>query len=193
MVKNDKEAKSISKRKGNVNASSVISGVTLPSTAVLKESLNVLDRTLNNGGKKEESSIVMTDGIALQGKQGPEVQYGKDAFASATLPDLPMYCTPADVEASIHSHPTKTEVVGEKVYSGNAQEPSATDATTFAQYDTNVIVGPLGYSTGQTGVNTSTGRMETTTNASPNGIVIYNNSYPEPLKLETKAVKRILE
>ncbi|MDP9961972.1 hypothetical protein [Chryseobacterium lathyri] len=40
--------------------------------------------------------------------------------------------TTADAEASIHSHPTKTEVVGEKVYSGNAQEPSATDTTTFA-------------------------------------------------------------
>ncbi|ASW73641.2 sugar-binding protein [Chryseobacterium piperi] len=193
VVTDNKEARSISKIKGNVDTSSVKSGATLPSTAVLKESLNVLDRTINNGGKKEESSIVMKDGSVLRGTQGPEVQYGKDAYASATLPDLPTGKTTADAAASIHSHPTKTEVVGEKVYSGNAQEPSATDTTTFAQYDTNVIVGPLGYSTGQSGVNTSTGKMETTTNANPNGIVIYNSSYPEPLKLETKAVKRILE
>lgn len=107
---------------------------------------------------------------------------------------MPQGKTTADAEASIHSHPTKTEVVGEKVYSGNAQEPSATDTTTFAQYDTNIIVGPLGYSTGQTGVNTSTGRMETTTNANPNGISIYSGANTTPsINLTKKAVEKILE
>ncbi|MDQ0781336.1 DUF6443 domain-containing protein [Chryseobacterium sp. W4I1] len=194
VVTDSKEARTISKIKGNVDASSIRAGVTLPSTAVLKESLSVLDRTVSNGGKKEESSIVMRDGSVLRGGQGPEVQYGKDAYASATLPDFPQGKTTADAEASIHSHPTKTEVVGEKVYSGNAQEPSATDTTTFAQYDTNIIVGPLGYSTGQTGVNTSTGRMETTTNANPNGISIYSGANTTPsINLTKKAVEKILE
>ena len=194
VVTDSKEARSISKIKGNVDEASVRSGVTLPSKAVLKESLSVLDRTVSNGGKKEESSIVMKDGSVLRGVQGPEVQYGKDAYASATLPDLPKGKTTADAEASIHSHPTKTEVVGEKVYSGNAQEPSATDTTTFAQYGTNVIVGPQGYSTGQSGINTSTGKMETTTNANPNGISIYSGANTTPsVNLTKKAVEKILE
>jgi len=71
VVTDSKEARTISKIKGNVDAASIRAGVTLPSTAVLKESLSVLDRTVSNGGKKEESSIVMRDGSVLRGGTRP--------------------------------------------------------------------------------------------------------------------------
>lgn len=55
VAKNRKEARSISKTEGAVPLSSVQSGVMLPSDAVLNESLDVLSRTIGNGGRSEES------------------------------------------------------------------------------------------------------------------------------------------
>lgn len=71
VVTNKKEASTVKKTKGNVDLSTVKSGVTLPSDATLKESLNVLDRQVKNGGLKEETSIVMKDGAVVRGKTGP--------------------------------------------------------------------------------------------------------------------------
>ena len=51
--------------------SNVRSGVTLPSTTALRESVNVLDRTVANGGLIEEVSIVMNSGTVVQGQTGP--------------------------------------------------------------------------------------------------------------------------
>ncbi len=54
------------------------------SITTLTESLNVLDRTVNNGGKKDESSLVMNDGTIVKGETGAEVQYGKDTHANTS-------------------------------------------------------------------------------------------------------------
>jgi len=67
VVTDNKEARQISRIKGNVDLSNVKSGVILPSDVTLQESLNVLDRTIANGGLREESSIVMNDGTIIQG------------------------------------------------------------------------------------------------------------------------------
>jgi RHS repeat-associated protein len=176
---------------GTTTLGDVGSAVVLPNDGVLQESLNVLDRTTNNGGLSEESSIVMNDGTVLQGERGEAVQFGTDAYAGATLPNLPEGTTPADAAATIHSHPTAAEAIGEQVYSSSALAPSIganKDSATFSQYGTNIIVGRLGLSTGTTGTD---GQISITQPA--NGIVIYNNGGTTPsLQLSPRAVGRII-
>ena len=93
----------------------------------------------------------------------------------------------------IHSHPTKSEIVGEQVFSGNATQPGPKDPTAFANYGTNIIVGPLGQATASTGFNTMTGKTETTINSKPNGVAIYRGTSTTPaVQLTVKAVNKIL-
>jgi hypothetical protein len=153
----------------------------------LNESLSVLNRTEKNGGKNEESSVVMKDGTVVQGKKGPTVEYGKDEYAGTKLPDIPNGKSTSDVEASIHSHPTKAEAIDDKVYGGSSLEPTTTDKNTFKQYGTNIIVGPLGYPTG-----TRQGAGPISINQSSNGVVIYNSQGVLQLQLTPKAVKKII-
>jgi hypothetical protein len=196
VVTNTSEVDKISKTNkngGTTALSNVTSANQLPSDASLKESLNVLERTVDNGGKKEENSLVMKDGTVVQGAQGPEAQYGKSETATATLANVPAGKTDGDVETSIHSHPTKVEVVGEKVYAGDATVPGPSDPATFARFNTNIIVGPLGQASGSYQTNSVTGQQSIVPNAKPNGVVIYNNSYAQPLQLSKKAVEKIIK
>ncbi|HEX8577235.1 MAG TPA: RHS repeat-associated core domain-containing protein [Flavobacterium sp.] len=127
---------------GTTELSGVSSAVVLPSDTVLQESLNVLQRTTDNGGLSEESSIVMNDGTVVQGERGSAVRFGTDQYAGATLPNLPEGSATTDVQATIHSHPTSHAVIGEQVFSSSALAPSVpSDRTTFAQFSTNIIVG----------------------------------------------------
>jgi RHS repeat-associated protein len=199
VVKDSDQVKAIKKtdKSGGTTAlSAVSSAVVLPSDKALNESLDVLDRTVKNGGKSEETSLVMNDGLIIRGEKGPEAQYDKEDFASATLPNLPEGKTPADVEVTIHSHLTHAEVVDGKVIAGNATIPTTGengDLPTFGQYKTNIIVGPLGQATATQGISSSTGKMETIVNSAPLGISIYSGSNPKPvLDLSKKAVERIL-
>lgn len=160
--------------KGTIAASDLGNSVSLPSSTSLQESLNVLDRTVANGGLSEESSIVMNDGTVLQGACGNPVQFGVDTHAGAQLPKLPVGATTADVETTIHSHPTAAGVVNGKIYSSSALIPSATDGGTFVQFGTNIIVGRLGLSSGTITTNPSGGSQTQITQPS-NGVVIYNN------------------
>lgn len=196
VVTNESDVDKISKanKKGETTKlTDVTSANQLPSDTALKESLNVLKRTTDNGGKKEESSLVMKEGTIVQGKQGPEAEYGKAETASASLPNVPTGKTDADVEASIHSHPTKAEVIGEKVYSGDATVPGPNDPATFVRFGTNIIVGPLGKASGSYQTNSVTGQQSIVPSAKPNGVVIYNNSYAQPLQLSQKAVEKIIK
>ncbi len=190
VVTDKKEARQISKTKGNVDLSTVQSGVTLPSDATLQESLNVLDRTIANGGLREESSIVMNDGTVIQGQTGsmPTVVNGVQT-ATASLPNLPAGTTPADAEATIHSHPTTVQQVGNQIFPQSASTPSATDRGTFSQYNTNIIVGPLGT------VNNATTNPNGTLNIPnrPNGAVIYDRNTTPQVELTKKAIQNILK
>ncbi|MCI3937854.1 hypothetical protein MQX03_11635, partial [Chryseobacterium aahli] len=116
-----------------------------------------------------------------------------ETIATTKLPDLPSGKTISDVEVTIHSHLTEAEVVQGKIYSGDATIPGPLDPSTFSQYKTNIIVGPLGPATGVEVFDSMTRQTNVRIDKMPNGIVIYNGSYREPLKLEDKAVKRILE
>ena len=191
VVTDKKEARQVSKVKGNVDLSTVQSGVTLPSDATLQESLNVLDRTISNGGLREESSIVMNDGTVIQGQTGsmPTIVNGVQ-IATATLPNLPAGTTLADTEATIHSHPTTVQQVGNTIYPQEANTPSPTDKGTFSQYNRNIIVGPLG--------TVNTNQVTTNPNGTlnvpnrPNGAVIYDRN-TMPLELKRKAIENILK
>ncbi len=167
----------------------------LPSDTALGEALNVLDRTIENGGLSEESSIVYNDGRTVQGSTGDPIQLGVDTEAKASLPSLFPGKTTADVEVSIHSHPTEAKVVGNQVFGGNATVPSGTgaDATTFAQYRTNIIVGPLGQATATQGIDSHTGTNATNINKPANGVVIYNNGGTTPsFQFSRRTVNKII-
>ena len=192
VVTNNKEARAISKTKGNVDASSVTSGVTLPSNTALQESLNVLDRTVKNGGLREESSLVMKDGVVVEGKTGsmPTIEKGVQT-ATASLPSLPEGSTASDVETSIHSHPTVVQQVGEQVFPQSASTPSPTDNNTFKQFETNIIVGPLG--TLKPGSVTTNPDGSLNIPSRPTGAAIYDSSSTLKVELEKKAIENILK
>jgi len=192
MVVTDKtEAKQVARTKGNVDLNNVTSGVTLPSNAALKESLNVLDRHIKGGGLKEESSLVTRGGTAIRGATGPLPTITNNVqTAPSTLPSLPIGGTPADIEVSIHAHPTTVQQVGNQIYPQSASIQSSTDQTTFSQYNTNIIVGPIGT------ITNATSNPDGSVNIPnrPNGISIYTNASSAPrVELEKKAVQKILK
>jgi len=190
VVTNNKEAKSIkntNKKGGTTQVSEVNSAVLLPNRTALNESLNVLDRTLANGGLREESSIVMRDGTVVKGETGPEVKAG-DATATASLPGLPAGRSDQDVAAMIHSHPTGAIVDGNTIHSSSALAPGPADPGTFSRFGNNVIVGRLGLSTAQ---RTSSGRINV---SQPGlGVVFFNRSAQLQVALSRKAVERIIK
>lgn len=152
----------------------------LPSDAAFGEALNVLDRTIENGGLSEESSIVYNNGLVVQAPTGNPVQLGVDSHAETKLPGLLPGTSASDVEVSIHSHPTKAKVVGNQVFGGNATQASSADASAFSQFKTNMIVGPLGQATATQGIDKQTGQNATTISRPKNGVVIFNNGGTTP-------------
>jgi RHS repeat-associated protein len=188
VVKDKSEAKMVEKNK-TTELSSIKSADALPSNTALKESLNVLDRTVKNGGKKEESSLVYKDGKVSQGTPGKEVVYGKDSQGTVNYPALLTGKTTDDVEAGIHSHLTKSEVIKDMVYSGDATTPSSGDLI----YNTNIIVGPLGNATGGMVGDNHGGQVPGITVQPANGVMIYNKGSSSPLELSKKAVENILK
>ena len=192
VVTDNREARQISRTQGNVDLSTVNSGVTLPSDAVLQESLNVLSRTVANGGQREESSLVMNTGAVVQGQTGPmpTVVNGVQ-IAPSSLPALPAGTTPADVASTIHSHPTTVAQVGNQVFPQSASVPSTgvgSDGPTFQQYNTNIIVGPIGTISNVTSNPNGTLNIPSRTN----GAVIYNSDSTPRVTLEKRAIERIL-
>ena len=169
--------------------SEVSSAVGLPSDLVLSESLNVLDRTIKNGGAREESSIVNGNGFVSRGSTGPEAKVENGVqTAETSLPLLWPGTTPADAQAAIHSHPTAVKVEGDMVYGQSANVPSGADINTFKQFSTNIIVGPLG----QLGQVTKGADGKINVPSRPTGIVIYDRNANQRLELNRSAVERII-
>lgn len=143
-----KAIEKVDKKGGTTQVSAVSSAVQLPPDVALRESINVLDRTITNGGLKEEASIVLKDGTIVRGQTGPVPTIVNNIqIAPSSLPNLPEGRTKTDVEASIHSHPVTVQQVGNMIYPQSASSPSTgpgSDQQTFWQYQTNIIVGPLG-------------------------------------------------
>jgi RHS repeat-associated protein len=189
--KDVKKVEETNKNKGTTQVSEVGSAVQLPSNTALQESLNVLKATEKNGGLKENSSLVMKDGTVVKGAEGPLPTIGADgtSTAPASLPNLPAGKTVADVEATIHSHPTEIQVQDGIAYPHSATTPSAVDNTTLPQYKaTNIIVGPLGQGTVTRNADGTFNKMQ-----SPLGVAIYNSNMQPQVQLTQKAVQKILK
>ena len=98
----------------------------------LAESLNVLDRTIRNGGFAEETSVVTPEGEVSRGEIGKK---SDGDIASAMLPSVE-----GEDNKSIHSHPTgTTETAG-----WSALIPGPGDPEVFKGFKRNIIVGALG-------------------------------------------------
>ncbi|WP_430614152.1 hypothetical protein [Flavobacterium sp. JP2137] len=168
------------------------SGVTLPSDVALRESLNVLERTIDNGGLREESSLVMNNGNTIRGATGelPTIVDGVQT-AKASLPSLPIGSTIADVESTIHSHPTKVQQVGNMIYPQEATAPSPTDKGAFSQFNRNIIVGPLKKINLKNVTTNPNGTFKVPNR--PNGAVIYDRNTKELLMLSRNAIQNILK
>ncbi len=194
VVTDNSEARQVSRTRGNIDLSTVTSGVTLPSTAALRESVNVLDRTIANGGLKEEVSIVMNSGTVVQGQTGPVPTITNNIqTAPSNLPNLPTGTTAADVETTIHSHPTTVQQVGSMIYPQSANNPSTgpgTDQTTFRQFGTNIIVGPLGTINPNSVTTNPNGSLNIPSR--PNGAVIYDRNSNPKVELKRDAILRII-
>ena len=180
---------------GTTQVTQVTSAEILPSTAALTESLNVLDRTNartpadREGGLHGEASLVFIDGTVISntGLSKASINSNDELEANESLPNLPQGRTLADVEVSIHSHITGSIVQDNKVYSGDATKKSDIDGTTFRQFNTNIIVGPLGETTATKDGN----RVHV--DSPPSGIAIYRGTNDKPaVTLTVGAVRKIL-
>lgn len=123
----------------------------ISTAAGLDEALDVLKRTQgktasdDEGGKHEESSIVLNDNTVVRGKSGAKVKYKEGAIAETSIPKLPEGLTEEDVAVLIHSHPTVSEIIGNTLWSFSAKSPTDKDATNaFTKYKINIIAGRLG-------------------------------------------------
>ncbi len=197
VVTDNSQARAIKRtdRSGGTTAlSTVSSAVVLPSDAVLQESVNVLDRTVANGGLREETSIVMNNGTVVQGQMGPVPTITNNIqTAPSTLPNLPTGTTIADVEATIHSHPTTVQQVGSMIYPQSANNPSTgpgTDQTTFRQFGTNIIVGPLGNVNASSVTTNPNGTLNIPNRT--NGAVIYDSNSTPRVELKRSTLINII-
>jgi RHS repeat-associated protein len=134
IVSNKADIKTI-KKNNKANKSTDKSEVSIDVTTTkteLTESLNVLDRTISNGGFAEETSVVTPEGEITRGETGEKPD---GSVASAKLPNVE-----GEDNTSIHSHPTATtESTG-----WSALKPGPGDPKAFEGYKLNVIVGALG-------------------------------------------------
>lgn len=132
----------------------------------------------------------MNDGTVVQGQTGPMPTIVNNVqTATISLPNLPAGTMPTDVEATIHSHPTTVQQAGGQIYPQSANVPSGADKTAFSQFNTNIIVGPLGT------VNNVTKNPDGTLNIPKrsNGAVIYNRNAVPQVELTKKAIESILK
>jgi RHS repeat-associated protein len=125
--KSTKIIKQNEKRGLTTDASSVT--IALKTTLTeLRESMNVLQRTIDNGGFKEESSVVTHDGRIFRGSSGAFTTSG---IATAELPIVP-----GNNNTSIHSHLTGETATGWWLPFMGPGDPRV-----FSNYQRNIIVG----------------------------------------------------
>ena len=145
IIKERKVAKTIAQnfKKGELATKMDVNKGIKTTKVVLFESLHTLKRTENNGGLREECSVVTATGRIVRGKTGdlPEIKNSIPA-ANTILPQLRRNESKQNA-TSIHSHPLKI-LVGNKIFYPLATNPSfEIDLWTFPYYETNIIVGNL--------------------------------------------------
>ena len=191
-IVSNKEGRKIRKRlknegEGALVTQAEIEGGVQTTKAVLEESLDVLARTEGTttkdteGGLHEESSLVMKDGTVVKGPSGDKQKIfkldagGYTAQGKATPPNIPKGKTADDVQALIHSHPTKTQTKDGVSFTHSAKIPTMgkhADEGQFAKYSQNVIVGRI--------------------SSSAMGAVFFNNKAKQQGVVSRDAIKKIL-
>lgn len=197
LVTDDEEAKKISKTKGNIDLANVKSGVLLEDDSVLKESLDVIKRTEDNGGLCEESSLVMNDDSLIRGEKGEKVDLDNNSYAGASLPNLPKGKSFADVKATIHSHIFRSKINakndGINFMTTEASIGQGKDSVTFAQYQTNIIVGRIDVPSYRQEINSKGETIYSISNA-PLGITVYKNGgTTASYTITARALEKILK
>jgi hypothetical protein len=183
----------ITKMGGTTSEREIPSSVVLPSNAAIKESLDLLRRTEENGGLKEQSSIVMKDESVIRGAVGERARIINNytQIAECILPSLPEGKTRDDVETTIHPHPTAAHFELNNLYLHSATIPSRVDRGTFAYYTTNIIVGPL-EAISSTGMNRLYGTPGVPERRVGIAVYYYNGAKPSVI-ITKKAAERILK
>jgi len=196
VVTDDAKSSEISKIEGNVNLDEVglssNNAVVLPDDATLQESLNVLDRQVANGGRKEEASTVVENGRRVKrAETGSEPSITKQedgtyaATAETNLPETPLL-PGEEVTATIHSHPTETIDKDGWVFPFSANTPTAgSDTETFKNSRTNIIVGPI---SGKVTRGSDGKLIDNRTR----GVSIFNNKSQLQISLPANSVKKII-
>jgi RHS repeat-associated protein len=156
MSKTEAERIQTDTKNGKITQSKDISSGTSIARTVLKEALNVFNRSEKKtaedrtGGLHGEASLVMKNGDVHQGLPGSLPEKDGDEYKTKeNLPPIPPGKSVSDVEATIHDHIAGILRVGDKFYSGDATLKSAADEQAFPQFQMNVIVGPDGPPTGK--------------------------------------------
>ncbi|WP_205529542.1 DUF6443 domain-containing protein [Taibaiella koreensis] len=190
IVTDDKEIDMITDNnssKASTKSDLVRSGVKTTKT-VLKESLDVLDRTNKNGGTAEEISMVKADGTIIRGASG-ERQTKPDGtiISRSKLPAI----IDDENNVGIHSHETHIEVPGPGKYENVslATEPGTDDPILFRAQKINIIVGNLEAPFQRT--NGSTGAKEDV--MPKQGAVFYSNVGTQLLIMEKSALKKMVK
>ena len=111
---------------------------------VLSEALHTLKRTENNGGLREECSVVTATGRVVRGETGDFSDIKNNIhIAEVELPKLSNNESTKNA-TSIHSHLIEVKIENSYFYSHIITNPSFDpDLWTFTNYGTNIIVGNL--------------------------------------------------
>lgn len=162
----------------------------LPSDATLKEADAVLQRVIDNGGLREESSQMLNGKIPIKGKTGglPSLLADGQARAQTVLEGTGILVGGQKMTASIHGHLTDIWENGGLHYPFSALTPSPGadgDYPVFRNYHTNIIVGKFGTNFG---VDPDNNALDVRTT----GAVFYNRSGVERLRLSRKALQSII-
>lgn len=154
---------------------------------IIEEALHVLERTIKNGGLREEISAITMDGEIIRGKTGkfPFIKNGSQHAESAEI-KIPVYINYREITI-IHSHPTTTQVIGNTAYPQTTTNPSTDDLLAFPYHDANIIVGNI------RAPSLRIDKEKVIVGHVPKGASFYNDRDPQPkVTLSVKAMKKML-
>ena len=156
--------------------------IAVNNTSCSWEALNTLQRAINNGGDKEEQSVVEPSGNITRGT-AETVKTGN--VSRTTMPGVA-----GNDNTGIHSHPLNSSITKDGlIASDSALRPGPDDPGTFTNYRTNIIVGRLG---DQTGRIDAAGKITLDRNP-PMGAAIYNRGGDFLLSITKSVIEKIIK
>lgn len=188
IVTDSKKASEIEKnyKKGGTASEADVNSGVKTTKIVLSESLDTLQRTIDNGGNKEETSLVKLDGTIKRGESGSEetkIINGQEVKTAS------MESSSSKDDVQIHSHVTAiTDTDDGGVKYSDARVPGPNDPDNFKKTNQSVIVGNLG------APSVTNDMIKGRSVSLPKqGIVIYNSNAQPQVELTKKAVQKILK